>query len=376
MKRRISNLVCYDGNEKGQTFSISDNGEVYSCGTTLRMNGQQEEVKIPRRIPELSNISSIDCGKDHCLCLDNEGNVFSFGSNQFGQIGVEGSFSFAVSPERISLPLVKQVSCGAYFNIYVTEDGDVYSNGENNYGQLGMGNTKDFSLPQKIISLENVDFVQCGLDFVICKTFDNGEIYVWGCNTEGQLGTEDKKDRRSPVKNVDWPNDIIDIKCGYEHTLVLTEKQQVFSCGSNICGQTGLDVNEYKFIKLQKIESLSEIIRIECGDYHSMCIDIYNDLYVFGDNEFGQLGLGDTDNRDEPIKHPSLSNIIDISKGGNHVFVKTCENIILGFGQSEKYQLGLETKDETQLLPIRVFEDIEYIWYSNFVSSKTKSARK
>ena len=74
---------------------------------------------------------------------------------------------------------------------------------------------------------------------------------------------------------------------------------------------------------IQKIEELSEITRIECGYYHSMCIDINNDLYVFGINKNGQLGLDDEDNRNKPIKHPSLSNIIDISNGGNHSFVKT-----------------------------------------------------
>ena len=75
----------------------------------------------------------------------------------------------------------------------------------------------------------------------------------------------------------------------------------------------------------QKIEELSEISRIECGYFHSLCalilIMIY---YVFGDNEGGQLGLGDTDNRYKPIKHPSLSNIIDILKWRISYF---CKNI-------------------------------------------------
>ena len=106
-----------------------------------------------------------------------------------------------------------------------------------------------------------------------------------------------------------------------------------------------------------------------------MCIDINNDLFVFGTNHNAQLGLGGINSRNKPIKHPSLSNIVDISKGGNHTFVKTSNNEIYAFGNNKYSQLGIETEDEEQLTPIRVFEGNEDIWYSNIIKSKAKSAR-
>merc|ERR1711982_94498 len=104
------------------------------------------------------------------------------------------------------------------------------------------------------------------------------------------------------------------------------------------------------------------------------CIDINNNLFVFGCNRFGQLGLGDKDYRYKPIKHPSLSNIIDISKRGNHTFVKTSNNEIYAFGRNYYSQLGIKTEHK-QLTPIRVFENNEDIWFSNINKSKAKSAR-
>merc|ERR1712000_458473 len=95
----------------------------------------------------------------------------------------------------------------------------------------------------------------------------------------------------------------------------------------------------------------------------------------FGLNMQGELGLGDTDNRNKPMKHPSLSNIIDISKGGNHSFIKTSNNEIYAFGNNMYSQLGNKTEDMCQLTPIRVFEDNEDIWFSNINKSKAKSAR-
>ena len=93
----------------------------------------------------------------------------------------------------------------------------------------------------------------------------------------------------------------------------------------------------------------------------------------FGSNCYGQLG--DTNNRNKPIKHPSLSNIIDISKGGWQTFVKTSNNEIYAFGYNNSSQLGIETEDDKQITPIRVFEDNEDIWFSSINKSKAKSAR-
>ena len=123
------------------------------------------------------------------------------------------------------------------------------------------------------------------------------------------------------------------------------------------------------------LQFLPEITRIECGYNHSICIDINNDLYVFGSNSSRQLGLGDDDNRNKPTKHPSLLNIIDISKGGFNTFVKTSNNEIYAFGRNTYSQLGIETEDNYQITPSRVFEDNEDIWFSNINKSKQKSAR-
>ena len=123
------------------------------------------------------------------------------------------------------------------------------------------------------------------------------------------------------------------------------------------------------------LQFLPEITRIECGYNHSICIDINNDLYVFGSNSSRQLGLGDDDNRNKPTKHPSLLNIIDISSRGYHTFVKTTNNEIYAFGNNKYSQLGIKTEDENQFTPIRVFEDNEDIWCSNIGKPKAKSAR-
>merc|ERR1712232_411145 len=97
--------------------------------------------------------------------------------------------------------------------------------------------------------------------------------------------------------------------------------------------------------------------------------------YVFGNNKDGQLGLGDTDDRNKPTKNPSLSNLIDFASKGNRTFVKTLNNEIYAFGENRFSTLGVESNGQNQLTPIRVFEDNEDIWFSNINKSKAKSAR-
>ena len=141
--------------------------------------------------------------------------------------------------------------------------------------------------------------------------------------------------------------------------------------------QLGINNENIKSINIQTlIKDIPEIQRIECGYSHSMCIDINNNLWIFGSNYNGQLGLGDTEDRYKPILHPTLSNIIDISSGGFHTFVKTIDNKIYAFGDNSKSQLGIETSKDKQLTPIQVFVDKEDIWCSIIGKSKQKSARK
>merc|ERR1712224_906953 len=151
-----------------------------------------------------------------------------------------------------------------------------------------------------------------------------------------------------PYHCENWPNDIVDIKCGQFHTLVLTSNGTIYSCGQNKFGQLARKTDEphlerrgLAYSPSLKISVLSDIVRIECGFYHSMCIDEMNHLYIFGNNLCGQLGLGHKKDKKEPTIHPSLQNIVDISSKGDHTFVKTSNNEIYAFGDNNYSQLGI-----------------------------------
>ena len=375
LSRSSATIVCSDWCSDGFTLSIS-NGEVYAVGNQDNGgHGHSKPLVIPLAIPSLKQIVSISCSYSTAACIDINGSLFTFGNNEYGQLGVGKDKDNLITyiPQIVNLPPVRQVSSGQYFIVALCDNGNLYSFGINTSGQLGHGNNTNYYYPKKIDGLENIDFVECGSDFTVCKAVNNN-VFVWGGNDSGQLGIGNTTNINIPLLCTDWPDNIVDIKCGHCNLLVLTDKQEVYSCGKNNFGQLGFVESINTLHCLTKIENLSDIVRIECGYFHALCIDIDSNLFVFGANDYGQLGLNDLKNRYQPIKHPTLSNIIDISKGGCHTFVKTSNNEIYAFGLNELSQLGIDST-ENEVVPIRVFEDNEDIWFSNINKSKAKSAR-
>ena len=381
MARVLATIVCVDNdwNIIRHTKCISNDNEVYAFGAFGKTKSEMpERESIPKVIPSLHNITALDIGSDHSMFLDSDGNVFTLGCNTYGQLGIEDYrirlLEFNDDPQKVNLPSgIIQICCGDNFSLCLSEERKVYSFGNNNYGQLGLRRNivKTYS-PQLIETLKDVEFIECGHLFVFCKTLDN-QIYCWGCNDKQQLGLENTDTKYTPFKCSDFPTNIVDIKCGKDHSLFLTSNQEVFCCGSNYSGQLGNSTCQSS--ALQKIENFSEIIRIECGNYHSTCLDENGNLYVFGRNSRGQLGLGDITDRYEPIKHPLLSNIIDISKGGDHTFVKTSNNEIFSMGSNVYLESGTRATGMLKT-PKRSLERKENIWYSNTQrKSKAKSAR-
>ena len=364
------------------TFYISNDHLVYVFGNIDNniFNEHSNNTHIPRVVKGLCDIKTIDCGNNHILCLDFNGNIFSFGANICGQLGIgknSNGFSRTYIPQKIDIPPCKQIACGGDFSMCLTEEGSLYSFGSNICEQLGLGSHyDDHFFPQLIPDLHNVEYIACGGHHSICKTYDN-TYYGWGSNGFGQLGHIEYGIYHKPIKCDNYPDNIISIKCGSIHTLLLTLEGNLYSFGSNHNGQLGLNENTIeKTNKPTLIRNIPEIKRIECGDNHSMCIDVNNNLWLFGGNNYGQLGLSDYENRYKPIKHPTLPNIMDISSRGYSTFIKTLDHKIFAFGYNEHLELGIKTNKNRQFTPIQVFQDNENTWSSSIGKSKQKSARK
>lgn len=124
----------------------------------------------------------------------------------------------------------------------------------------------------------------------VCLT--NDDIYVMGKNENGQLGVGDRESRELPVKVILPGIKVKKISTGRFHSLMLSESGDVYVCGANNCGQCGMGEN-VKDILLPILLDIKEIVvDIACGWNHSLVCTSSGALYAFGHPEYGQLGFG------------------------------------------------------------------------------------
>ena len=315
------------------TVIITEDGNLYSFGYNLvgqlGLGGESNRVVATVvSVPDDLKVKAVSCGADHTAIITEDGNLHSFGINDFGQLGL-GDEDVRDIPTLVTIPgdlKVKAVSCGGVHTVIITEDGNLYSFGFNYFGQLGLGDTTERNVPM-LVNVPNgskVKVVGCGDDHTIIIT-ENGALYSFGRNESGQLGLDDGDDRNRPVLvNVPGGLKVKAVSCGNSHTVIITEDDNLYSFGDNFSGQLGLGDDTNRIVAtLVSVPSGLRVKAVSCGDYYTVIITGNDNLYSFGNNGFGQLGLGDEDIRDIPtlVNISGISRVIAASCGKSYTVV-------------------------------------------------------
>ncbi|XVE52616.1 hypothetical protein DITRI_Ditri02bG0136000 [Diplodiscus trichospermus] len=179
------------------------------------------------RVPG-SYVKGIACGGRHSAVITDAGALLTFGWGLYGQCG-QGSTDDELSPTCVSSLLgirIESVAAGLWHTVCISADGDVYAFGGNQFGQLGMGGDQAETLPRLLDapSLENTHakVVSCGARHSAVITED-GKVFCWGWNKYGQLGLGDVIDRNIPSQVTIEGCHPQNIACGWWHTLLLAD---------------------------------------------------------------------------------------------------------------------------------------------------------
>jgi alpha-tubulin suppressor-like RCC1 family protein len=300
-------------------------------------------IDSPQKL-DLPNVKKISCGKNYTMALTYSNEIYAWGCNRYGQLGLNHT-SDIDSPHKLDLPNVKKIICGGRHTMALTHFGEIYVWGSNDYGQLGLGFGYGINAhsPQKL-DFPNVKKIICRNDHTMIITCSN-EVYVWGCNTLNQLGLEHRMNINLPQK-LDLSN-VKKVVCGYEHTIAITFSNEIYGWGCNSFGELGSGPprsEKDKFIKSPQKIDLPNVKKIRCGECYTMIITHYNEVYGFGHNRFGELGLGH-------YAHTSLSEKLDLSNVKKiicesfHTIALTYSNEIYIWGDNEYDRLGLGHND-------------------------------
>ncbi|XP_020298933.1 RCC1 and BTB domain-containing protein 2-like [Pseudomyrmex gracilis] len=295
------------------------------------------------------------CGEtlDGILLMTTDLMMYGLGNNRGGQLGI-GHMSVTLQPVLIGILSGKKIKKLIYLNtpavFALTEEGQVYSWGNNDCNILGLAinsfdkqtYSKFVLVPSLITSLRKeriVDIAAC--EYHAVGLAESGKVYMWGklCYYEHQtenyskFGTLDYNYQTENYSNfgtldyinvevplVVWPDTSKQIKyicCGNEFTIAVTE-EGVYGVGKNSEYQLG--VNGASFLvdtslRFKLIFPNDKIIKVACGSSHVMALDDEGHLYVWGSNEYGQLGKDKSTAKSlrKMLNEPEMGKIINIA---------------------------------------------------------------
>ncbi|XP_077014310.1 RCC1 and BTB domain-containing protein 1 isoform X2 [Tamandua tetradactyla] len=243
--------ACVFGTSANEALYVTDNDEVFVLGLNYSNclgTGDNQSTLVPRKLEALcgKKIKSLSYGSGpHVLLSTEDGVVYAWGHNGYSQLG-NGTTNPGVAPIQICTNLlikqVVEVACGSHHSMALASDGEVFAWGYNNCGQVGSGSTANQPTPRKVtncLHIKRVVGIACGQTSSMA-VLDNGEVYGWGYNGNGQLGLGNNGNQLTPVRVAALHSVCVNqIVCGYAHTLALTDEGLLYAWGANTYGQLG-----------------------------------------------------------------------------------------------------------------------------------------
>ncbi len=293
-------------------------GSACQSGTTLAMCGNSGEACSTCSNPSCANVS---CATGACMpaapveafslggfstcAVAAGGSLWCWGQNSDDELGLGSEAPSAVEvPTQVGTESWITVGLGEDHGCGIRQNGTLWCWGNNEDGQLGVGDTTNRDVPtQEALAATNwVRVLSSAVDQATCGLRQDGSMYCWGDNSSGQLGLGDSDNRDTPTQ---------------------------------VAG-TWLDVS--------------------VGNAHICGIRMGGTLWCWGDNEGGQLGQGDTTNVDSPAQVGTDTNWKDVSAGADHTCAIRMDGTLWCWGDNSNGALGTGGGDD-QTTPVQIGAD-------------------
>lgn len=262
---------------------------------------------------------------------------------------------FLFIADKLSASTTPQISGGGHHSLALKSDGTVWSWGRNNFGQLGNNKRSKKNTLVPVKNLEDVIAIASGTWHSMALRSD-GTVWTWGLNNYGQLGDNTFRNRKTPVQVKDL-TDVIAIAGGYLHSLALKSDGTVWAWGSNWSGQLGNETIVGASEVPIQVNSLSNISAIACGGDHSLAIRSSDGtVWAWGNNFYSQLGNGLSANSASPVLVIGLSNVSKINGGYIHSIALVSDGTVWAWGNNRYSQLGNGSTIEVRRTPVQVMD--------------------
>ena len=236
----------------------SDNRTILKTSSLSQNQGNtQSKISMKRQNAKVKFNSVKSAGYIN-FCTTEEGNIYMWpwGDHE-GNLHYNPKMFYLSSPQE----KVTSVACGSNFCLILNNNGMVYSMGKSNkYGELGVGDFNPRYGPTPIeffyLNKERINQISCGFKHSVAKS-TTGRVYTWGCGCKGQLGQDNYNNMSIPgfVGFEDPFMKIIQVSAGFRSTFFLSENRRVFACGCN--GTISMEKRPVLFDIVDKVPEMS-----------------------------------------------------------------------------------------------------------------------
>ena len=297
-------------------------------------------IPLPLGKPEKARVIDIACGRAHTLVLTDTEGVFSFGNNAFGQCGravvdgeiYENSKKIHNIPQSFFPSPVVKVYCGMDHSLFLTEDGQVFSCGWGTDGQTGLGEVSSTCEPTLLKGdLDGVRIAQLSTfaDTTLAVSEEN-DVFAWGSSEYGQLACISDSTQVLFPTHMPFTKQkkITQVAVGGTICMLLNEDGEVWVWGYGILGKgPGLQNSAWPSLIPPTLFGFSElnkdvyVTKINCGLGSLAAITNNGELYTWGKNRSGCLGIGCYRDQYFPWKVIIGHEVTNVKMGVDHMVV-------------------------------------------------------
>ena len=229
----------------------------------------------------------------------------------------------------------------------ILDNGSLYAWGNNKDGQLGLGLTDEYVAYNKKVDIPGkVKLIKCAgvnpTDESACYVItEDGALYVWGKNSYGQLGVGDEVNKNTPIKVTAINGKVMELIIGYSFSVyAILEDGSLYAWGNNVSSNLGVgdEVNRNTPTKVNLPSKIKELITTGSSVYALM---EDSSLYSWGNNESGLLGVGDEVNKNTPTKVNLPGKIKELITTGSSVYALMEDSSLYSWGSNSDGQLGV-----------------------------------
>jgi alpha-tubulin suppressor-like RCC1 family protein len=336
-------------------------------------DGTTTDKEVPTEITSNFSLStgekiiSLSLGSNHASALTSTGRVFMWGGNGSGQLG-DGTTTDKNVPTEITSNIslrpndkIIGLSLGKGYSSALSAMGRVFVWGWNELGYLGDGTSTSRSIPTEIttgFSLfvgETIISLSKGSTHASALT-STGRVFMWGDNQYGYLGDGTSITRNVPTEitsnfSLSTGEKIISLSLGSTHSSALTSTGRVFMWGWNEFGQLGNGMNVNRNLPTEITSNFSlatgeKVMSLSLGYTHSSALTSTGRVFMWGGNGSGQLGDGTTTDKNVPTEITSNfslrpnDKIIGLSLGGVYSSALSAMGRVFVWGWNELGYLG------------------------------------